>query len=140
MLISDSAINQEDFMGFVKDLQRKNYKVKLALYMDNLVVHKTNNLKDLYTKLNIKALYNIPYSPDTNPIEACFSVVKSHFKRSRLGCLVNGRPFNFPPHMKTCIKKITPQLVENCERHSMRILNDINFLKWNGLSHRSNLI
>ena len=129
MLISDNAINQEDFIGFVKDLQRKNYRVKLALFMDNLQVHKANSLKELYTKLDIKPLYNIPYSPGTNPIEACFSVVKSHFKRRRLGCLVNGRPFDFPLHMKQCVKKITPQMVENCDRHSMRILNELNFLK-----------
>jgi hypothetical protein len=49
MLISDSAINQEDFIGFVKDLQRKNYGVKLALFLDNLAVHKANSLKALYT-------------------------------------------------------------------------------------------
>ena len=49
MMISDSAINQEDFIGFVKDLQRKNYGVKLALFLDNLAVHKANSLKALYT-------------------------------------------------------------------------------------------
>ena len=48
-LISDSAINQGDFKCFVKDLQRKNHRLKLALYMDNLAVHKSNDVKALYT-------------------------------------------------------------------------------------------
>ena len=102
-LISDSAINQTDFIGFVKDIQRKNRGLKLALFMDNLAVHKGKDVKPFYTKLNITPLYNIPYSPATNPIESCFSVVKSHFKRRRLGCLVDDRPFNAPQHISECL-------------------------------------
>lgn len=83
-LITDEAINAEDFQSFVKDVARKNYGQQLALFMDNLAVHKTNTLKALYGQLDIMPLFNIPYSPETNPIEACFSVVKSHFKRRRL--------------------------------------------------------
>ena len=97
--------------------------------MDNLAVHKAIRVKELYTSLDIMPLFNIPYSPDTNPIESCFSVVKSHFKRKRLEYLVNGRPFYFPPHMKESIEKIVPQTVQKCVAHSMKKLRDVNFLK-----------
>lgn len=128
-MISDEAINQEDFKEFVKDLKRKNRRDKLALYMDNLAVHKAASVKELYTSLDVMPLFNIPYSPDTNPIEACFSVMKSHFKRKRLEYLVNGRPFYFPPHMTESIEKIVPQTVQKCVAHSMKKLRDVNFLK-----------
>ena len=42
-------------------------------------------------------LYNIPYYPATNPVEACFSVAKGFFKRKRLEHLVNDKEFEPEP-------------------------------------------
>jgi transposase len=33
---------------------------------------------------NIRIIYNAPYSPDLNPIENFFSVIKSHIRQSSL--------------------------------------------------------
>ena len=71
-----------------------NNKRKLALFMDNLSVHKTERIRALYKSLNIKPLFNIPYSPEFNPAEACFSIVKNHFKKKRLWHLVNDEEFD----------------------------------------------
>ncbi len=62
--------------------------------MDNLKSHKTEGVRSLYKSLDIKPLFNIPYSPALNPIEACFSIVKNHFKKRRLQYLVNDRAFD----------------------------------------------
>jgi len=62
--------------------------------MDNLKVHKTEGVRSLYKSLNIKPLFNIPYSPALNPVEACFSIVKNHFKKTRLRYLVNNQEFD----------------------------------------------
>jgi len=62
--------------------------------MDNLKVHKTEGVRSLYKSLNIKPLFNIPYSPALNPVEACFSIVKNHFKKNRLRYLVNNQDFD----------------------------------------------
>ena len=71
-----------------------NNKRRLALFMDNLKVHKTEGVRSLYKSLNIKPLFNIPYSPALNPVEACFSIVKNHFKKRRLQHLVNNQDFD----------------------------------------------
>ena len=62
--------------------------------MDNLKVHKTAGVRSLYKSLNIKPLFNIPYSSALNPVEACFSIVKNHFKKRRLQHLVNDEDFD----------------------------------------------
>lgn len=48
----------------------------------------------MYDRLQIQPIFNIPYSPETNPIETCFSLVKHYFVRKRLQCLANGLPFD----------------------------------------------
>ena len=62
--------------------------------MDNLYVHKTKEVKELYDTLKITPLYNIPYMPETNPIEACFSIVKHYYNSKRLNSLVNDTKFD----------------------------------------------
>ena len=62
--------------------------------MDNLYVHKTKEVKGIYDELKITPLYNIPYCPETNPIEACFSIVKQYYNSKRLNALVNDIDFD----------------------------------------------
>ena len=73
-------------------------------------------------------LYNIPYSPATNPVEACFSVVKSHFKRKRMECLVNDKEFDPIKHINEAFEQVKPEHVKNCARRSMTILTETNFI------------
>ena len=36
-------------------------------------------------------MYNVPYMPDFNPCECCYSKIKNHYKRTKLNALVNER-------------------------------------------------
>ena len=49
--------------------------------MDNLSVHKTRGMMELYKSLSITPIFNIPYSPDFNGIESYFSLVKASYKK-----------------------------------------------------------
>ena len=49
----------------------------LALFMDNLAVHRHREVQLEYEKLNIIPIFNVAYSPEFNPIEAVFSKVKA---------------------------------------------------------------
>lgn len=40
-------------------------------------------------ELGIPSIYNVPYQPDYNPTEACFSKIKNYYKRKKLNLLVN---------------------------------------------------
>ena len=92
--IQDRAVNEYDFLRYLVNLSRVNDRKPFALFMDNLSVHKTGTVKLMYERLSITPLFNIPYSPDTNPIESCFSQVKRYYRCKRLGCLVNATPFD----------------------------------------------
>ena len=52
--------------------------------MDNLTTHTSKKTKKTMQDLHIKALFNLSYSPDLNPIESTFSKVKQKFKVLRI--------------------------------------------------------
>ena len=51
--------------------------------MDNLSVHKSEKAKAEMARLGFKYIYNVPYSPEYNPIEFVFSKVKQTFRTLR---------------------------------------------------------
>ena len=53
-----------------------NVEDKIALFMDNLSAHKSDKSKAEMTKLGFRYIFNVPYSPEFNPIEFVFSKVK----------------------------------------------------------------
>jgi len=116
--IQDRAVNAFDFGRYLGNLSRANGGRPFALFMDNLSAHKTNVMKQMYTRLGITPLYNVPYTPSTNPIEHCFSQVKHHFKSKRLNCLVNDETFNVTDAIRDAFDQIQPQQVRNDVRHS----------------------
>ena len=62
---------------------------------------------------------NVSYSPEFNPIEACFSQVKRQYCRERLNCLVNNKDFDSNRQIKTAMKVITQDLVKACANKSL---------------------
>ena len=123
----DSAIDRYDFKKFLKTLHHKMAREPFALYMDNLAVHKTKVVMKQCSKLNITPLWNLSYSPDTNPIESCFAQVKKAFKKRRLHCLVNNIEFDMKKEIHKSFKVVTKELVKNCVKFSMRTLVNLNF-------------
>ena len=89
MKIYDQAVDDIDFDGFLWNLSEKNNWDPLAILMDNLGVHKTPRVELAYEELDIKRIANVSYSPDFNPIEACFAQVKRKFCSERLNILCN---------------------------------------------------
>ena len=56
-----------------KDIQSKNY----LLILDNASIHKGQAIDDLAAKYKTRIVYPPAYSPDFNPIEKAWSVLKS---------------------------------------------------------------
>ena len=59
--------------------------------MDNLSVHKSKVYREKMDDLDIGYIFNVPYSPDYNPIETCFYKVKNAFKKLRMDMMVNNK-------------------------------------------------
>jgi transposase len=54
-----------------------------VLVMDNAQIHHDEFLVNFIESIGCKVLFFLPYSPDFNPIETAFSVIKSWLKRNR---------------------------------------------------------
>ena len=80
-MIRPRAINADYFIEFLKELREKSRDQFIVLFMDNLQVHKTDEVKTAYERLKFSAVFNLPYSPDFNGIESYFSLVKGHYKK-----------------------------------------------------------
>ena len=78
--IKDS-MKGENFETFVsKNLCPKLSKGKVVV-MDNLKIHKSEKVQQMITDTGAKPLYLPRYSPDFNPIEMLWSVLKSFIRR-----------------------------------------------------------
>ena len=81
VVIHPKAIKTNDFKEFLIALSNKHRKCPLAILMDQLAVHKGPEVRELCSSLNIVPIFNVPYHPETNPIESAFSKVKAIFNR-----------------------------------------------------------
>jgi transposase len=60
-----------------------------ALFLDGAGPHRSIVLNQRLEEINVKRILNVGYSPQFNPIEGCFSIVKNHFKRKRTNAMLN---------------------------------------------------
>ena len=78
-VIYEKSINGEQFLDFIKKI--KNLcKHDTTLLMDNATIHKTKKFKKYCDEKKINILYNIPYNPESNPIEMIFCPLKRFIK------------------------------------------------------------
>ena len=70
-----------DTLSFVAFLQTLNLPVNTVLLLDNVRFHHSTSVHDLANSKGWKLLYTPPYSPQFNPIEGIFSIVKRHYHR-----------------------------------------------------------
>ena len=83
-------VNAEKYWRFVMNginyfSNDDNFKAKLKdgkvhLFMDNAAIHYKRDIRAEYLDLNVKVIYNVAYCCHLNPIEYCFSRLKSHLR------------------------------------------------------------
>ncbi len=114
-IIKDSA-NGETFLKFIEELIGKIDENKYLL-MDNARIHHTKRLKEYVAKNNHKIIYNVPYSPEYNPIEKVFSKLKSMVRRKEN----NYKEEKLMTNIKNGLRKIKEKDLENFYRKSLAI-------------------
>ena len=84
--IIKGSVNGETFLEFIKDLVKKlQTNNNSYILLDNARIHHYKKLKDfIKTKPKIKLIYNIPYTPETNPIEHVFNDIKKKLKDKKV--------------------------------------------------------
>jgi len=126
VMIFDEAVKTETFIQFIETLRQGNGNRHLNVFLDNLAVHRTTEVKEAYDKNNIQAIYNVPYRYDFNPIELVFSQVKRVFRKAKLNAFINDKPFDYKAEIHKAFSAVSKQTVANCIRHSTEIITKIN--------------
>lgn len=76
----DGAVDGDKFVFYIKEKLMPSLTKGDVIILDNCRIHYVKELSDLLTPLDISILYLPPYSPDLNPIEEVFSLLKNVFK------------------------------------------------------------
>jgi hypothetical protein len=126
--IQHKALNVNDYCQFLYWLRYMNGTEPLAIFMDNLIIHKTLRTMKAYQYLDILPLFNLAYTPDYNPIELVFSQVKKNFKSDRLQKLANDVAFDAVRAVNDAFYAIPAAKMDPCIRHSDALLRDMNRL------------
>ncbi len=62
-MIFTKSVNSARFIEFLEMVHKLHDNMKLAIFMDNLSVHRSRLVRDRMNELDIKAVFNVPYSP-----------------------------------------------------------------------------
>ena len=73
VMVFDQAVTAESFIKFLEALHAQTPREPINVFLDNLVVHKTEEVRAAMKRLNIKPIWNIPYRFEFMPIELVFS-------------------------------------------------------------------
>ena len=67
--VFEFSVNVDRFIEYLTKLREANPEDKIALFMDNLSAHTSDRSKEAMRERGFRWIYNVPYSPEYNPIE-----------------------------------------------------------------------
>ena len=73
----EAATSTEVFLAFVREVLLPELRPGQVVVLDNLSAHKAAEVEALIRSVGCRLLYLPPYSPDLNPIEPCWSKLKT---------------------------------------------------------------
>ena len=118
--IFSKSVDTKKFLLYLDMVREANENKKVALFMDNLNVHRTKLAKKKMEELGIRPIYNIYYQCELNPIESCFSKIKARFKSLRAAKLARGFKPNLHTLISQSIKVLEKDYVHNCIGHARK--------------------
>ena len=120
--IYDKSVNAAKFCKYLDMVRERHPEQKICIFMDNLRVHTCKKVKAKLEELQIKAIYNVKYQCQLNPIELVFSKVKNKFKQMRAESLVRMKRPNIHLLITRSIKNLDKQDVVHSIEHVRKIL------------------
>jgi transposase len=79
----DGPIDAERFVDFIEHKLKPTLKDGDVIIMDNCRTHYAKVVSDKLKSLSIDTLFMPPYSPELNPIEESWSVIKTRLKQKK---------------------------------------------------------
>ena len=115
-LLHPKSILSPEYIKFLEQLPEKYFHEPLVIFMDNLMVHRTNEVKAVYKRLNITPVYNVPYSPQYNGIESYFSILKNYYKKQLLNRLTTDSDVDANKLIREALKAVDDKKAMACAR------------------------
>ncbi len=81
IVIKEGWFNAEQFYRWVADELLPCYRPGQIIIMDNASIHCNGRIEELIGSRGLEVRYLPPYSPDLNPIELTFSILKAWVRR-----------------------------------------------------------
>jgi transposase len=77
-----SNVNGEIFFSFIKEVINKLTDKEYIFLFDNVSFHKNKEMLKYITDMGHKYMFTPPYSPNLNPIENTFSIIKQKYNNN----------------------------------------------------------
>jgi transposase len=81
--VFDGYTDANRFNGWLEKCLLTKLRAGQVVVMDNASFHKSKRTKELIESVGCRLLYLPPYSPDFNPIEHIWAVLKSYYKTAK---------------------------------------------------------
>ena len=79
----NGAVDGSVFKVYVEEVLCPTLREDDVVVMDNLPAHKVSGIRELIESKGAKLIYLPPYSPDMNPIEKCWSKIKTYLRKAK---------------------------------------------------------
>ena len=79
----EAPTDGEIFLAYLEQVLGPQLQPGDIVVMDNLAAHKVAGVRESIQARGAELLYLPPYSPDFNPIEACWAQVKQHLRSAK---------------------------------------------------------
>ena len=122
VMLFDKSVNRDKFKVFLQEIRDRYPFDDIALYMDNLAVHKSLEIRERIDELGFEYVYGPAYSPDFNPVETIFSSAKGYVKKQRLAAVINGYEVDLWKLIHEAFDVIDVLKVVNSIEHSDKLL------------------
>lgn len=77
----DWHVDGDIFLDFISRCLVPVLEPGNLVFLDNLKAHKVGGIREAIESVGAKLIYLLPYSPDLNPIELCWSKIKSYLRK-----------------------------------------------------------
>ena len=79
----EGATDTDVFCAYVSEVLSPTLSKGDIVVMDNLSAHKAQRVRELIEARGARLVYLPPYSPDFNPIERCWSKIKTFLRAAK---------------------------------------------------------
>jgi transposase len=108
----ESATDGDVFRAYLQQVLCPTLQPGQIVVMDNLAAHKVEGVRTLIEATGAELRYLPPYSPDFNPIEPCWAVVKQRLRQLKARTLAA-----LDIAIPEALSLISPLMARNCFTH-----------------------